>query len=238
MAVLVPIPVLPEWCIISKSFNITYEEAKTYLGFKNVPNDVYVYLEFIFADRTAKREFFDWWEDKLEYGALPFYGKIPLFAEEDYYLLAQVGILKEKEDPANIITGKFILFNNITRSKAAAPITHNVEVTIPEGSQNVMIPLDSEDPQGLPLTYFIQEGSSYIGDLAIIAGASMIYDSKRGYEGVDTIWYYSYNGVYKSALRKITINLTKRETFGFKVQPGPDLFQTSLGRYVQVREIV
>ncbi len=238
MAVLVPIPVLPEWCIISKSFNITYEEAKTYLGFKNISNDVYVSLEFVFADRIEMKEFFDWWEDKLEHGALPFYGKIPLYAEEDYYLLAQVGALKVKEDPAYIITGKFILFNNITRSKTAAPVIRNVYITIPEGSQNVMIPLDSEDPQGLYLMYFLEDRMSYIGDLAIVTGASMIYNSKRLYEGIDTIYYYSYNGVYKSLLATVTINLIKRETFNFKVQPSQNLFKTSLGRYFQVREII
>ncbi len=238
MADLKPIPVLPEWCIVSESFGTTYEEAKTYLGFKNMSNDVYVSVEFLFNSRIKMKEFFDWWKDSLEYGALPFYAKLPLYAEENYYLMAQVDKLSSKETPAHTVSGTFILFNNIIRAKVAAPVARNVEVTIPEGSQNVMIPLDSEDPQGLPLTYFLEGQVAYIGDLAVIAGASMIYDSKRGYEGIDTLWYYSYNGVYKSALRKITINLIHRESFAFKVQPGPDLFQTSLGRYVQVKEIV
>ncbi len=230
------IPILPDWCIIESSFKPTYDEAKTYLGFKNAPEDVYVTLNFNLHDMAGIKNFFEWWKGQLEHGALPFFAKLPIYGDEEEYLIAQVGILTQSQVPFHSVSGKFMLFRNITRTGANPPVTENITVTVPEGSQNLVIPLLGTDPQTLPLVYHLPDGQTIIGDKAVVAGASLIYNAKRGNLATDEIWYFAYNGIQASAWAKVTINFIVRQSFYFRVQPTQDMFITSLGRKTTVKE--
>ena len=223
-----PIPILDRnICIIADKYSGSYGEAKTYLGKNiNARDSIYIQMTFMFDDMDGVSKFFDFWVDKLLGGALPFFAHIPVFGKFKDYLIVQVGELTTTFEPDHTVRGKFMLFNNTSKDQIAAPIVDDIILTVPEGSQNVTIPLKGYDPNGLPLTYLLVGGT--VHGTSVIAGSSLIYDSKRGYEGKEVISYRVYNGLHYSNTGKITITLTHRETFFFSPK-NSDFFDVSHG---------
>ncbi len=200
------ISTLPEeWCIDSLKFKSTYSANKIYLGRQNnLSRGTVVALEWLFKTEEEQKAFFDWWIGSTDSGGIPFYAKLPIFGDNNYYLLLQDKAFTQIVYPFYKISGQFILFKNKTKDHNAAPVTKDVVSLVEEDSLNNVILLDIEDPDG-DLIINVEIVGDDTG--VTIKRLSIVYDPPAGFIGSKTLQYRASDGTAWSNISDIIINV-------------------------------
>ena len=186
---------LPEkFCLIASAYNATYQANKVYLGrSNNLGRETYVTLSIIFKTLDEQKEFFDWWENETDSGGRPFYAKLPMYADEKYYLIAQSKPFTQIVDPNYKITGQFIQYENKTKDENSPPVAHDVDAIVDENSQNNMILLDITDVDNDSIVQ-VEIVNTKVSDIEV-RGESVIYTPPDSFLGLKEFTYRAYDGL-------------------------------------------
>jgi len=210
---------LPDkWCFDASRYSATYQTDKIYLGRGNsMPQHKTISVAIIFESLDEQKDFFKWYADETSHGAKDFYAKLPLYADNKYYLVAFDSEIVQNIYPDITITAKLTLVHNRTKDNNQPPTTKDIAVTVKEGSKNNYITLLGADANGDALTYSITQQPAN-GTITLNPSGLLIYTPKLGYEGDDLIMYRAFDGLHYSSPNQIAITVEARGKEFFKVQ--------------------